>query len=77
MSKTIDEIKSEINDLKEQLNSDRLSANQKQAIYDEIMAKKREIEKISLGEHKVVSVAAPVVGDQKKTPMRNRFFFSI
>ena len=76
MSFTIDEIKKQIAELKEELKSDRLSAAQKQAILDEISAKKREIEKLSRKEHTVVSVAAPVVGDQKRRPIRNenRFF---
>lgn len=63
------EIKNEIADMKAKIASGDLSEEQRQIYSDKIDEKKRELEKESLGEHKVVPVVAPIVGDRK--PKKN------
>ena len=59
------QIKAEIEEMKDKLAHCDLSEEQKQILSDQISDKKRELEKESLGEHKIVPVVAPIVGDKK------------
>lgn len=71
------EIQNEIAELKKKITDDALSEEQRQIIADKIEVKKRELEKESLGEHKVVPVAAPIVGDkkQRRAPEISNLFY--
>lgn len=78
MSSKIKAIKKEIDILKSSLNN-KLSASEKQIIYDKIEEKKREIEKICREEKKAVSINdAPIIANRKiKKPssMTNERFY--
>lgn len=62
----IDKLKKEIEELQAQIDSNRLSPEQVQVADDTIRAKRKKIADLSVDEHKVVPVAAPVVGDQTR-----------
>ena len=65
----IDQLKAEIESIKNQINSRKLSPSQVQSLNDEITERKREIEKLSRTEKMVTPiVGAPTVGEKKEEP---------
>lgn len=73
MNSKIAALKKEISILENNLSTKKLSAADKQIIFDKIAEKKREIEKASKEEKKVVSVSGAPKLSNRKNQSRNRF----
>lgn len=73
MNSKIAALKKEISILENNLSTKKLSAADKQIIFDKIAEKKREIEKVSKEEKKTVSISGTPKVSSRKNQTKNRF----
>ena len=73
MNSKIAALKKEISILENNLSTKKLSAADKQIIFDKIAEKKREIEKVSKEEKKTVSISGTPKVSNRKNQTKNRF----